>query len=77
MKYFFNEDGSPIKIIQELDQTSQTHKDLLKTIKLSKNVFKLTLPSAAYGIQDANYQTMPTEKIVKKASQQRKRDMII
>lgn len=38
------------------EMTSES--ELLKTIKLSKNVFKLSLPKAAYG-QHQNYQTIP------------------
>ena len=43
--------------MMEENPTQQTQ-DLLRTIKLTKNVFKLTLPSSDYGPQ-ANYQTMP------------------
>jgi hypothetical protein len=31
------------------EQTAASNTDLLRTIKLTKNVFKLTLPSPAYG----------------------------
>lgn len=45
-KYFLKQDGSPLPIMEELGNTNA---DLLGTIKLTKNVFKLTLPSPAYG----------------------------
>ena len=53
-KYFSNRDGSVSPEPQEMTSESE----LLKTIKLSKNVFKLSLPKAAYG-QHQNYQTIP------------------
>ena len=69
-KYFFREDGSPMPgIAAELEgQASQSNQDLLSTIKLTKNVFKLTLPNSNYSNADhLNYQTMPVEKTVKKS----------
>jgi len=45
---------------------------LLRTIKLTKNVFKLTLPSATYN-NDMNYQTMPVEKTIKRDQNSRSR----
>jgi len=40
------------------------NQDLLRTIRLQKNVFKLELPSPAYDTsgKNQNYQTMPVEK---------------
>ena len=55
LKYFSNRDGSPLAVM--LDQNNN-NVDLLQTIKLTKNVFKLTLPSASYEIINS-YATMP------------------
>lgn len=55
-KYFSNRDGSVSPHMESNEMTSES--ELLKTIKLSKNVFKLSLPKAAYG-QHQNYQTIP------------------
>lgn len=46
---FDSEDG--------VDQTGSS--ELLRTIKLSKNVFKLSLPQPAYEGQAHNFQTIP------------------
>jgi NIMA (never in mitosis gene a)-related kinase len=43
-KYFLKEDGSPVQIMARELEVQNT--DLLRTIKLQKNVFKLELPSA-------------------------------
>lgn len=44
----------------EQDEQSLANTDLLRTIKLQKNVFKLELPQPTYGgAQSVNYQTMP------------------
>jgi len=51
-KYFLKQDGSPVPMMED---QGATNNDLLGTIKLTKNVFKLTLPSPAYGNQDFNY----------------------
>ena len=51
-KYFSNRDGSMSPHMESNEMTSES--ELLKTIKLSKNVFKLSLPKAAYG-QHQNY----------------------
>jgi hypothetical protein len=44
-----------------LDQNNH-NTDLLQTIKLTKNVFKLTLPSASYDVINS-YATMPVAQI--------------
>lgn len=48
------------------DSVHMSNQDMLKTIKLRKNVFKLSLPRPAYTQLD-NYQTMPVEKPLKKS----------
>lgn len=54
-KYFNGRDGnSPVLDTQE----AQTDSELLKTIKLSKNVFKLSLPASNYD-QSHNFATIP------------------
>ena len=55
VKYFSNRDGSPSSLMADQNPANT---DLLQTIKLTKNVFKLTLPSASYDVQN-NYATMP------------------
>ena len=47
-KYFLRQDGSPVSIMEQDEQTG-ANTDLLRTIKLSKNVFKLELPQPTYG----------------------------
>lgn len=47
-KYFPTRDGSPSPTM-ETNNENISESELLKTIKLSKNVFKLSLPKAAYG----------------------------
>ena len=46
-KYFSNRDGSISPTI--MDATKSQDAELLRTIKLSKNVFKLSLPASNYG----------------------------
>lgn len=41
------------------DMMNDTNDELLRTIKLSKNVFKLSLPQATYEGQAHNFQTIP------------------
>ena len=57
LKYFTKENGE-LYDSMTLAQASQTA-DLLQTIKLTSNVFKLTLPSPTYEKNDKQYQTMP------------------
>ena len=57
IKKYFPRDGS-VSPTMEANQEQTSENELLKTIKLSKNVFKLSLPKAAYG-QHQNYQTIP------------------
>jgi hypothetical protein len=64
-KYFTNQDGSPVPIMQEHPQRT----DLLNTIKLIKNVFKLTLPEQNYD-NSVNYQTMPSRVMNRQSSQE-------
>ena len=47
-KYFPNRDGSASPTM-ETNNENISESELLKPIKLSKNVFKLSLPKAAYG----------------------------
>ena len=44
---------------EETPEIGNTDSQLLRTIKLSKNVFKLSLPEATYAIQNANFATIP------------------
>ena len=50
----------------ESPEPSQTMNDseLLRTIKLSKNVFKLSLPEPTYGGSNANFATIPGTQVV-------------
>lgn len=48
IKKYFPRDGSPSPTM-ETNNENISESELLKTIKLSKNVFKLSLPKAAYG----------------------------
>lgn len=57
-KYFSNRDGSPTSHFDSVAETGVTESELLKTIKLSANVFKLALPSAQYN-EKSNYATVP------------------
>ena len=60
-KYFNGRDGnSPVLDTQE----AQTDSELLKTIKLSKNVFKLSLPASNYD-QSHNFATIPGSQVPK------------
>lgn len=65
-KYFTRQDGSPVPMMQEQPQ----HTDLLNTIKLIKNVFKLTLPQQNYEGNSVNYQTMPSRVMDRQSSQE-------
>lgn len=65
-KYFCDQEGNPLPIMQLNDSVHMSNQDMLKTIKLRKNVFKLSLPRPAYTQLD-NYQTMPLEKPLKKS----------
>jgi len=47
-KYFSARDGSLSPGMDAVHEAT-SESELLKTIKLSKNVFKLTLPQATYG----------------------------
>lgn len=53
-KYFQPKDGNSSPVLEEKLQNS----DLLRTIKLGKNLFKLSLPEATYD-QNTNYATVP------------------
>ena len=57
-KYFSTRDGSLSPGMDTGIDNQTVESELLKTIKLSKNVFKLSLPQAAYG-QHKNFQTIP------------------
>ena len=61
-KYFSNRDGSISPTIME-DQ-NKGDAELLRTIKLSKNVFKLSLPASNYG-QNQNFATIPGTQVLK------------
>ena len=61
-KYFSNKDGSPSTHFDSVAETGVTESELLKTIKLSANVFKLALPSAQYN-DKGNYATVPVPPI--------------
>jgi hypothetical protein len=71
-KYFSNRDGSPSTHFDSQLETGMTESELLKTIKLTNNVFKMALPSAQY-LEKNNYATIPgtqvarNEKLVEKA----------
>lgn len=57
-KYFSNRDGSPTTQFDSQAETGITESELLKTIKLSANVFKMVLPTAQYN-EKSNYATIP------------------
>lgn len=57
-KYFSNRDGSPTTQFDSQAETGITESELLKTIKLSANVFKMVLPTAQYN-DKSNYATIP------------------
>lgn len=46
--------------------------DLLRTIKLSKNIFKLVMPQSTYA-PGQNYATVPAPQIPRKAKEERTR----
>ena len=61
-KYFSNRDGSISPSI--IDASKSQDAELLRTIKLSKNVFKLSLPASNYN-QNANFATIPGTQVLK------------
>lgn len=64
-KYFNNRDGSPSTHFDGSQaETGVTESELLKTIKLSANVFKMALPSAQYNEKN-NYATIPGSQVIK------------
>ena len=65
-KYFSNRDGSISPTIME--PVTQNDAELLRTIKLSKNVFKLSLPASNYG-QNQNFATIPGSSALKAPQQ--------
>ena len=65
-KYFSNRDGSISPSI--VDATKSQDAELLRTIKLSKNVFKLSLPASNYG-HGQNFATIPGTQVLKQAQQ--------
>lgn len=60
-KYFTNADGSLNPLFE---QTETVDAKLLRTIKLSKNVFKLSLPNPAYD-NKSNFATIPGSQVPK------------
>lgn len=63
-KYFSNRDGSPSTHFDSQAETGLTESELLKTIKLQANVFKMALPSAQY-LEKNNYATIPGSQVIK------------
>jgi len=53
-KYFLTKDGSSSKVLEE----RISNDTLLRTIKIGKNIFKLSLPESAYDPVQ-NYATVP------------------
>ena len=53
-KYFLSKDGSPSAVLEE----GVSNDALLRTIKIGKNIFKLSLPESAYDA-NVNYSTVP------------------
>jgi hypothetical protein len=53
-KYFLTKDGSPSAVLEE----GVSNDALLRTIKIGKNIFKLSLPESAYDA-NVNYSTEP------------------
>jgi len=53
-KYFLPKDGSPSVVLEE----RVSNDALLRTIKIGKNIFKLSLPESAYD-PISNYATAP------------------
>jgi NIMA (never in mitosis gene a)-related kinase len=64
-KYFSNRDGSPTTQFDSQAETGITESELLKTIKLSANVFKMVLPTAQYN-EKSNYATIPGSQVINK-----------
>ena len=58
-KYFSARDGSLSPAMEATNNEQTSESELLRTIKLSKNVFKLSLPQATYGTQNQNFATIP------------------
>jgi hypothetical protein len=59
-KYF--SDKSDLKTALEDDAEAFNDSELLRTIKLSKNLFKMKLPKSTY---EPNFQTIPGQAVVK------------
>ena len=68
-KYFSNRDGFPSPNFDGSQaDTGVTESELLKTIKLSANVFKMAVPSAQYNEKN-NYATIPGSQVIKASEQ--------
>lgn len=66
-KYFSNRDGSPTTQFDSQAETGITESELLKTIKLTSNVFKMVLPSSQYKYNEkSNYATIPGSQVINK-----------
>lgn len=57
-KYFEGVDNINATMMLNEDTASSNHADMLRTIKLSKNIFKLKMPEANYAVTQ-NYATLP------------------
>ena len=71
-KYFSNKDGSISPTIME--DPKSTDAELLRTIKLSKNVFKLSLPASNYAYSQ-NFATIPGTQVIKQAQTSSSKDL--
>lgn len=62
VRKYFSRDGMVNPAIFDTQEAPPTDSELLRTIRLSKNVFKLSLPEPAYA-QNVNFQTIPGSQV--------------
>ena len=56
------QDKTEVKTALEDDAEAFNDSELLRTIKLSKNLFKMKLPKSTY---EPNFQTIPGQQVIK------------